>query len=83
MAKAKRNVGREILDGLREIKRGEHGQLSHRLAAARRCPDWVATRLSSAVRLAPGNSGPRAEVRRPEMVADNRPLAPAGCRQGL
>jgi putative transcriptional regulator len=26
MAKAKRNVGREILDGIREIKRGEHGR---------------------------------------------------------
>jgi putative transcriptional regulator len=27
MAKAKRNVGREILEGLREIKRGEHGRV--------------------------------------------------------
>ncbi len=27
MAKAKRNVGREILDGLREIKRGEYGRV--------------------------------------------------------
>jgi putative transcriptional regulator len=27
MAKAKRNVGREILDGLREIKRGQHGRV--------------------------------------------------------
>lgn len=26
MAKAKRNVGREILEGMREIKRGEHGR---------------------------------------------------------
>jgi putative transcriptional regulator len=27
MAKAKRNIGLEILDGLREIKRGEHGRV--------------------------------------------------------
>lgn len=27
MAKAKRNIGREILDGLREIKRGDHGRV--------------------------------------------------------
>ena len=26
MAKAKRNIGREILEGLRELKRGEHGR---------------------------------------------------------
>lgn len=28
MAKTKRNIGQEILDGLREIKRGEHGRVS-------------------------------------------------------
>ena len=27
MAKTKRNVGREILDGLRELKRGEYGRV--------------------------------------------------------
>ena len=27
MAKAKRNIGLEILRGLREIKRGEHGRV--------------------------------------------------------
>lgn len=27
MTKAKRNVGKEILDGLREIKRGEYGRV--------------------------------------------------------
>lgn len=27
MAKAKRNVGLEILEGIREIKRGEHGRV--------------------------------------------------------
>jgi putative transcriptional regulator len=27
MAKAKRNLGREILEGIREIKRGEHGRV--------------------------------------------------------
>jgi putative transcriptional regulator len=27
MAKARRNVGKEILDGLREIKRGRHGRV--------------------------------------------------------
>ena len=27
MAKSKRNIGREILDGLREIKRGEYGRV--------------------------------------------------------
>jgi putative transcriptional regulator len=26
MASRKRNIGREILDGIREIKRGEHGR---------------------------------------------------------
>ena len=27
MAKAKRNIGKEILDGLREIKRGKHARV--------------------------------------------------------
>ena len=27
MSKAKRNIGREILEGLRELKRGEHGRV--------------------------------------------------------
>ena len=27
MAKARRNIGQEILDGIREIKRGEHGRV--------------------------------------------------------
>jgi putative transcriptional regulator len=29
MAGAKRNVGREILTGLRELKRGEHGRVAN------------------------------------------------------
>ena len=28
MAKRKRDIGREILDGLKEIKRGEHGRVT-------------------------------------------------------
>ena len=28
MARTKRNIGREILEGLREIKRGEYGRVS-------------------------------------------------------
>jgi len=28
MAKAKRNIGLEILEGIREIKRGEHGRVT-------------------------------------------------------
>ncbi|MND03039.1 hypothetical protein D3C83_226710 [compost metagenome] len=28
MASRKRNIGQEILDGIREIKRGEHGQVT-------------------------------------------------------
>jgi len=28
MAKTRRNVGREILDGIRAIKRGEHGRVT-------------------------------------------------------
>ena len=28
MAKAKRNIGSEILEGIREIKRGEHGRVA-------------------------------------------------------
>ncbi len=27
MSKTKRNIGREILEGLRQIKRGEHGRI--------------------------------------------------------
>lgn len=27
MAKAKRNIGQEILEGIREIKRGDHGRV--------------------------------------------------------
>jgi len=29
MAKSKRNIGREILDGLRELKRGEYGRVTN------------------------------------------------------
>lgn len=29
MTKAKRNLGKEILEGIREIKRGEHGRVSN------------------------------------------------------
>ena len=29
MAKTKRNIGQEILDGLRRIKRGEHGRVAN------------------------------------------------------
>lgn len=29
MAKAKRNIGLEILEGIREIKRGEHGRVAN------------------------------------------------------
>ena len=29
MAKAKRNIGQEILDGLRELKSGEYGRVSN------------------------------------------------------
>jgi putative transcriptional regulator len=29
MAKSNRNIGMEILDGIREIKRGEHGRVIH------------------------------------------------------
>lgn len=28
MARPKRNIGQEILDGIREIKRGEHGRVT-------------------------------------------------------
>ena len=28
MARSKRNIGQEILDGLRELKRGEHGRVT-------------------------------------------------------
>jgi len=29
MAKTKRNIGQEILDGIRQIKRGEHGRVAN------------------------------------------------------
>ena len=29
MAKAKRNIGLEILEGIRELKRGEHGRVTN------------------------------------------------------
>ena len=29
MARAKRNIGLEILEGIREIKRGEHGRITN------------------------------------------------------
>ena len=29
MAKTKRNIGQEIQDGIREIKRGEHGRITN------------------------------------------------------
>lgn len=34
MARAKRDIGREVLDGIREIKRGEHGRISQVPAVA-------------------------------------------------
>ena len=35
MAPAKRNIGREILQGLRELKRGEHGRITNVPSVAR------------------------------------------------
>ena len=29
MAKTKRNIGQEILDGIRQIKRGQHGRITN------------------------------------------------------
>jgi putative transcriptional regulator len=29
MAKSKRNIGKEILEGIRELKRGEHGRVAN------------------------------------------------------
>lgn len=29
MAKAKRNIGQEVLEGIRQITRGEHGRIIH------------------------------------------------------
>lgn len=29
MARTKRNIGQEILGGIRELKRGEHGRITH------------------------------------------------------
>ena len=29
MAKTKRNIGQEILDGIRQLKRGEHGRVAN------------------------------------------------------
>ena len=35
MLKAKRNIGKEILDGIREIKHGEHGRVHNVPSVAR------------------------------------------------
>ena len=41
MAKTKRNVGQEILDGIRQIKRGEHGRITNVPSVSSvRIEDW-------------------------------------------
>lgn len=42
MSKAKRNIGREILDGLRQLKRGEYGRVINR-------PDVAGIRAKTAL----------------------------------
>ena len=75
MAKAKRNIGKEILDGLRELKRGKHARVVNvpdvgripgrswpRRSAAKRSGCFVSVR-ASAEALLTGANGRRA-VRR-------------------
>ena len=40
MAKIKRNMGQEILDGIRQIKRGQHGRITTCHRCERRREDW-------------------------------------------
>jgi len=44
MAKAKRNIGVEILEGLREIKRGDYGRVIN-IEQGRRAPSGAARTL--------------------------------------
>lgn len=36
MAEARRNMGLEILEGIRQLKRGEHGRIIRRMTTRRR-----------------------------------------------
>jgi hypothetical protein len=60
MSKTKRNVGREILDGLREIKRGEYGRVSN---------------MPDVAMINPAAVGPRAVIGFFELVAAYLPFA--------
>jgi hypothetical protein len=44
MGKGKRNVGREILEGLREIKSGRHGRVVNLPSVEHSRKDWPLTR---------------------------------------
>ena len=73
MAEAKRDIGREILQGLREIKRGQHGRVVNipSVASIREKPDSLrsASLRCWAYRNAPCRTGSRAaELRQARLV---------------
>ena len=85
MAKAKRNIGQEILDGLRELKIGEHGRVINvpDVASIRRktglSPARFAVLLGVSVRTVQdweqGRRAPSGAARTLLMVADRNPHA--------
>ena len=58
MAKSTRNIGQEILDGLRELKRGEHGRVTTlpSVAAIREKDGPVAAGLCASARCVSPNA---------------------------
>jgi putative transcriptional regulator len=89
MAKAKRNIGREILQGLREIKRGQHGRVVDlpRVASIREktglSKERFATLLGVSVRTIQdwerGRRAPSGAARTLLLIAERNPKAPR-CR---
>lgn len=61
MAKTKRKIGQEILDGIRQLKRAEHGRVTN-------VPSVSSVREKTAVSLRPETSGRVRGVRRPKTV---------------
>lgn len=85
MSKSKRNIGLEILDGLRELRRGEHGRIINipNIAGVRRKTGLSQARFAQLLGVSirtlqdweQGRRAPSGAARTLLMVADKNPRA--------
>jgi putative transcriptional regulator len=85
MAKAKRNIGQEILEGIRQLKRGEHGRVVKvpSVAAIREKTGLSQSRFAELLGVSvrtlqeweQGRRAPSGAARTPLLIADKNPDA--------